>query len=259
MDRPSGQRRQSERRRLWDRRGADPRRARSERRTHDRRSGVGQTPSERRAGSERRQDDRRELERRATPVRRRGRRRRETPTPYSSEQFTELKARFAAPGPVHCPACDSGFSLGPGRRRGNDTARRVICIGCGRAAVVPATRASRILLVGQHAPLRDAMQAMLVGAGHEVIEAADAAVALIAYQTVPADVIFLDVVSPGRMSAGDFLRRLRRVFPDARVVAMASRPSYVGGVDPVAGLGVRTIRMPLSREDVLRTIDEVRS
>ena len=135
-----------------------------------------------------------------------------------------------------------------------------MCLGCGRAAVVPNSRAARILLIEQHHAQRDTLQAMLASAGHEVVEAADAEVGLLAYQTVPADVVIIDVLAPGRMDAPEFLRRLRRVFPDARVVAMAGRPSYTG-VDPLAvmqGLGaVRTIRMPLSRDDLLRIVEEV--
>jgi CheY-like chemotaxis protein len=175
--------------------------------------------------------------------------------------MTELRARFAAPGPVRCPACEGTFTLGPGRRRGADTARRVGCLGCGKAAVVPNSRAARILIVEHHDAVRDTLQTMLASAGHEVVEAADAGVALAAYSTIPADVVFIDVLAPGRMDAPEFLRRLRREFPDARVVALAGRPSFAG-VDLLAvtqGLGaVRIIRMPLSREDVLRTVEEVR-
>ena len=259
--RPSEQRRRAERRRLWDRRAPEARRAK-ERRTRDRRAGLRTSQSERRSGSERRREDRREAERRLILVRRRGRRRRETPTPYTAEEVSDLRGRFSAPGPVSCPACGSRFALGPGRRRGVETARRVMCLGCGRVAVVPNTRVSRILLVGTNAMRRDALWALLASAGHDVIEAADTAVALQAYQVAPADVVFLDVNAPGRLAAPDFLRRLRRQHPDARVVAMAGRTSYVGGADPLAltqGAGaVRTIRMPFSRDDVLRTIEEVR-
>ena len=173
-----------------------------------------------------------------------------------------MRARFAAPGPASCPACGSRFTLGPARRRGAEVARRVECLGCGRAAVVPHSRAARILLVAQHNALRDALHTMLASAGHEVVETADAGVALLAYETAPADVIIIDVYSPGRMDATDFLRQLRRKFPDARVVTMAGRPSY-RAVDPLAvtmGLGAaRTIRMPLSRDELLRVVEEVRS
>lgn len=194
-------------------------------------------------------------------ARRLGRRRRETPTPFTVEHVAELRSRFAAPGPVSCPACGGGFTLGPGRRRGAETARRVVCLGCGRAAIVPNSRAARILVVDHHTALRDTLRSMLASAGHEVVEAADAGVALIAYQTVPADVVIIDVLAPGRMEAPEFLRRLRRLFPEARVVALAGRPSYTG-VDRLAvaqGLGaVRTIRMPLSRDDLLRIVEEAR-
>lgn len=135
-------------------------------------------------------------------------------------------------------------------------------MGCGRAAVAPNTLVSRILLVSQHPERRDALQAILAGAGHEVVETADTTVALFAYQAAPADVIILDVHAPGRLGAPDFLRRLRRMAPDARVIAMAARPSYTGAQDPLAvtqGLGaVRILRVPSSPADVLRTIEEVR-
>jgi len=175
--------------------------------------------------------------------------------------MADLRARFATPGPVSCPSCGSRFTLGPARRRGAEIARRVVCLGCGRAAIVPNSLGARILVITQHEALRDALQAMLASAGHEVVEAADAGVALLAYQTVPADVVIIDVLAPGRMAAPDFLRQLRRTYPDARVVTMAGRPSY-RGVDPLAitqGLGAaRTIRMPLSRDDLLRIVEEVR-
>lgn len=136
-----------------------------------------------------------------------------------------------------------------------------MCLGCGRAALVPNSLSARILLITQHDGLRDALYTMLTTAGHEVVETADAGVALSAYQSVPADVVILDVLSPGRMAAPDFLRQLRRTYPDARVVTMAGRPSY-RGTDPLAiaqGLGsVRAIRMPLSRDDLLQIVDDVR-
>lgn len=201
------------------------------------------------------------MDRRAVAARRRGRRRRETPTPYTVEEAALLRSRFAATGPVNCPACESRFTLGPAKRRGAETARRVVCLGCGRAAVVPNSRAARILVVDHHDALRELLQTMLTSAGHEVVEAADAAVGLSAYQMVPADVVIIDVLAPGRMEAPEFMRQLRRAYPDARVVALAGRPSHTG-VDRLAvtqGLGaVRTVRMPLSRDDLLRVVEEAR-
>jgi CheY-like chemotaxis protein len=251
-----------ERRRLWERRLQLPRRSGTDRRRGERRTTVCQVPSEHRSGQDRRRAERRTTpDRRTTTTRRLGPRRRATPTPFTVQEMADLRARFGTPGPVSCPSCGSRFMLGPGRRRGTEIARRVVCLGCGRAAIVPNSRGARILLVTQHDALRDALQSMLASAGHEVVETADAGVALLAYQTVPADVVIIDVLAPGRMEAPDFLRQLRRVSPDARVVTMAGRPSY-RGPDPLAitqGLGAaRAIRMPLSRDDLLRVVEEVR-
>jgi DNA-binding NtrC family response regulator len=119
----------------------------------------------------------------------------------------------------------------------------------------------RILLIEHNRDVRDALQATLGGAGHEVVEADDAGVGLAAYQVVPSDLVMIDVLAPGRMAAPEFLRRLRRSFPEARVIAMAGRPSWTG-VDPLAvtqGLGAaRSIRMPIGRDELLRIVDEVR-
>jgi len=215
------------------------------------------------ADADRRHRDRRlQTDRRAALPRRRGRRRRETPTPYTAGQVAELRAGFAAPGLVLCPACEGRFTLGPGRRRGAEVARRVMCLACGRGAMVPHSRQARILVIAQHAGVRATLQVMLGSAGHEIIEADDAAVGLVAYQMVPADLAILDVTAPGRMTAPEFLRRLRRGFPEARVVALAGRQSWTG-VDPLAvmqGLGaVRSVRMPVGRDDLLRIVDEARA
>jgi CheY-like chemotaxis protein len=262
VERPHAQHRRAERRRLFDRRSPFPRRQGDERRRSDRRNAAKQAASERRNGKDRRGADRRELEnRRAGQSRRRGRRRMESPIPFTAEQVSEVRAQFAVPGPVNCPACGGAFTLGPSRRRGDQSARRVVCLGCGSAAVVPKSWQARILLISEHGVVRNALQAALASVGHEVIEAADAGVGLLAYERVPADVVFLDMLAPGRMEAPEFLRRLRRLFPEARVVAMAQRPIYAG-VDLLAvaqGLGaVRALRMPISRDQLLKTVEDVR-
>ena len=262
MDRPPAQSRRKERRRLFDRRSPAQRRQGEERRRGDRRTAEKASTSERRKGKDRRETDRRgDGERRAAQSRRRGRRRMESPIPYTAEQVAQVRAQFAVPGPVNCPACGGAFTLGPARRRGEETPRRVACLGCGSAAVVPKSWQARIIVISQHGLVRSALQETLGSVGHEVIEAADAGVGLVAYEKVPADVVFLDMISPGRMEAPEFLRRLRRLAPDARVVAMARKPIYAGvDLSAVAqGLGaVRTLRMPVSREQLLKTVEEVR-
>jgi CheY-like chemotaxis protein len=257
---PPKQHRSRDRRRLWDRRAPEPRRAAGERRHRKRRAAAQEARAERRAKAERRGVERRAAdERRNAMSRRVGRRRRQTPTPYTDVELKEIRRRFASPGPAACPACGSAFTLGPGRPRAGG--RRVTCLGCGRAAAVPVSIPARVMVIVPNALVRGELSRVLAASGHEVIEAADAGVALQAYRMVPADVVFLDVLASGRMEAADFLRQLRRRFPDARVVAIAGRPTYLD-VDPLAvarGLGaVHGLRTPLSRDQVLKAVEEAR-
>jgi CheY-like chemotaxis protein len=251
-------RRQQERRRLWDRRAPESRRA-TERRTLERRRARKDKPAERRSADRREGDRRANADRRGVLNRRRGRRRRDTPTPYTSAEVTTLRAQFAATRFVSCPSCGAGFSLGPAHRRAKDNARRVVCLGCGRAAVIPNSIAARVLVLDAADDSRGAVVNALATAGHDVVAAADGRVGLAAYQAVPADVVLVNVHETGRIDAGEFLRRLRRIHPEARVVAMARRPSAHYG-DPLAlsrGLGsVLTLRMPAARSDLLRAVDD---
>ena len=261
--RDSQQRRAGERRRLFDRRSPFPRRSGTDRRRGERRSVNLRVARERRSGMDRRHGDRRgAAERRLAATRRVGRRRRETPTPYTVEELARVReALTSRKGPAACPSCNGAYTLGRPRRRGSEVVRQVQCLSCGRSAVVSNTWMARVLVIDEKEVVRDTLRLILSSAGHEVTEAADAGVGLQAYQLIPPDVVFIDVLSSGRMDAAEFIRRLRAEHPDARVVAMSGRPSY-GTVDPLAvtaSLGaVRTIRMPFSREDVLATLEEAR-
>jgi len=238
------------------------RRAAEDRRRRERRRLARAVPRDRRATADRRHGERRHADDRRTGAPRRvGPRRRETPTPYNAEQLEMLRERMAAPGVATCPACEGTFSFGLPRRRGKEVVRLVRCHGCGKAAVVANTRAARVLLIGQKDAVRDAVRSVLMEAGHDVVEAADAAVGMTAYEATPADVVIIDVVAAGRMDAGDFARQLRRQFPDARLVALARRPTY-GAIDPLAlvqRLGAaHTLRLPASPADVLGAVEAAR-
>ena len=177
-------------------------------------------------------------------------------------ELADLRSRFALPGPVSCPACGSRVAFDPAQRAGTEGARGVVCSGCGRAAVVPHAWGARVLITAGDAALRNLLREMLAGAGHDVVETDDTSVALAAYGTAPTDVIILDVLAPGRMPAPEFRRQLRSSFPDARIVALAGRSSYAG-VDPLMAVpgmeGVRSIRVPISREALLKTIEDARA
>jgi len=263
VDQPSADRFEKERRHLWDRRSPEPLRSKPDRRGANRRCEKLAPPAERRSGSDRRRgDSRRAAERRTLTDRRRGVRSHETPVPFTLEQLAELRARVAARGPVRCPSCGSHVSLGPVRRDATEMVRLVICLGCSRGAILPDPGTARILIVGANEALRDILRTPLARSGHDITEAADAGVGLAAYEANPADVVLLDVQATGRMDAPEFLRRLRASSPGARVVALTHHASK-GDPDPTADardLGaVRTIQLPVSREDLLRAVDEART
>lgn len=178
------------------------------------------------------------------------------------QQAADIQVSHTTPGSrPKCPVCSATFNLGSPRRRGDDLIRQVQCSSCRKTTIVTNSLKARVIVIAQREVVRQMVRAFLSTAGHEVLEAADASIGLWAYGENPADVVFIDVLVPGRMDAGEFVRQLRREHGDARVVAISGRPSY-GMADPllvVKQLGAaKTIRMPFSSEELLLTLEEAR-
>jgi len=255
--------RAGDRRHQFDRRSPLPRRTGLNRRREERRSQRVDTTRDRRQDRDRRGPDRRAVADRRNPLgRRRGPRRRATPTPYTAEELAAVRTIFSTRGAVvRCPSCDGSYTLGNPRKRGDDVLRQVRCLSCGRSAVVTNSWIARVLVIERTDVIRDTMRTILTGAGHEVIDAADAAVGLEAFRALPADVVFISLMSSGRLDAGEFIRQLRKEFPDVAVVAVSGRGSH-GVANPLAmamQLGAaRTIRLPFTRDDVLQALEEAR-
>ncbi len=265
------ERRNGERRHTVERRSPHARRALQNRRKRERRTlRLKIARKDRRRALNRRVAERRQLpERRVLANRRRQRHRRSTPSPFTVQEihrrstpspftvqeiavirrdFEKLDVRFA------CPSCKGAFTLGRGRRRGNETLRRIQCVRCGKSAVVSGDSRIRILVVAEKAALRDAIRKTLTDMGHEAVDAADASVALWSYQQDPSDVVFVDVLAAGRLEAGEFIRQIRKYSPDARVIAVSGRTSYRGpdALRVAKELGAtRTIRAPFTRAELL--------
>jgi CheY-like chemotaxis protein len=254
-------RRKGERRQLIERRAPEPRRVGVERRRRERRATIVSVVRERRR-AHRRRGERRQPNDRRTWDRRQGRRRRETPSPFTAAQAVAIQRGYAVPGSrPPCPACGGPFTLGRARWRGTDLARQVRCLSCGRTAIVSNTRAVLVMTVAPQEPVRQALRTILDAAGHDVVQAPDAAVGLWAYEQQRADVVFMDAHAPGRMTAGEFMRQLLRADPNARIVAMAARRAY-GVADPLAvarQLGAAaSLRIPFGRDEVLAALAEAR-
>jgi CheY-like chemotaxis protein len=87
---------------------------------------------------------------------------------------------------------------------------------------VEAAEDVRLLLVDDSEPVREVFGRMLHHLGHHVVQAADGAEALTAYQAQRPEGVFLDLSMPG-MSGLEVLRELVAIDPDARIAVLTSR------------------------------------
>lgn len=160
-----------------------------------------------------------------------------------------------------CPACGGQYTLFPSHRRGEDSARKIVCEHCGRAAVIVDCWVARILVVSGMDAIRDGICSMLTQAGHDAYAVANGDRAMQSYRDGAADVVIVDVSDPAKLDGRDVVRHLETEFPEVRVLAM-SAPARAGVADPLAAarrLGARrTIRIPFSASDLLGVIEQLR-
>lgn len=107
----------------------------------------------------------------------------------------------------------------------------------------------RVLLVEDNALTRYTIKSLLLKLGHEVVgEAEDAQSAVEAYRQLKPDVVFLDLILPGR-SGVEVLGDLRAVDPAAKIVVVTAVEQ--DEIDKrLADKGVDAIlRKPFSYED----------
>lgn len=86
---------------------------------------------------------------------------------------------------------------------------------------------ARILLVDDDDAVRDVLRKALVGAGHEVEEAANGALAVAAYRRQPAELVITDLVMPEKDGLEAILE-LRRFDPAVKIIAMSGGGRSLG-------------------------------
>jgi CheY-like chemotaxis protein len=116
---------------------------------------------------------------------------------------------------------------------------------------------ARILIIDDEEPVRVMLRQMLEREGHEVAEGTCGREGLALYRQRPADLVITDILMPetGGLVA---ISELRAEFPDARIVAISG-----GGRDGRLNFlatartfpGVRTLRKPFSRADLLEAVN----
>jgi CheY-like chemotaxis protein len=247
-----------------DRRSGVDRRSGQDRRRGGRRHRLDEVDEDRRTGADRRQVTRRRIRdrRRFQDPRYHKPRLKRPGSEYTGEDIAQVQRQLSqVGGRATCPVCDGPFALGRVERRGADLVRQVWCAHCGRGTVVTNCLLARVMVLTAVDVLRESLNGMLAGAGHEVVVPRDTDAALTAYRENPADVVLLDAFALDHLDGREFIRQLRVESPDARIVILAPRPSY-RAADPLAaaeGLGATgVVRMPFTRDELLRAVREAR-
>jgi DNA-binding response OmpR family regulator len=111
----------------------------------------------------------------------------------------------------------------------------------------------RVLIIEDNADLRDYLRLALESQDYEVLTARNGQEALGYLNGHPVDVVLTDLFMP-EMDGIETIARLRKQFPDIRVVAMSGRP----GVDYLSvarELGVAcTLRKPFEIDELLAAL-----
>jgi signal transduction histidine kinase/ActR/RegA family two-component response regulator len=123
----------------------------------------------------------------------------------------------------------------------------------GKQITLDNTPALRILVVDDEPMVAEAVTRLLSSQGHHVISATDGTTALRRYCEQPFDLVISDVVMPG-MNGTEFVKRLRAIEPDVRVLIMTGHVSQhqVEQLLHDGALGV--INKPFVVEDLLAAV-----
>ena len=118
---------------------------------------------------------------------------------------------------------------------------------------------ARIIIVDDDARVRLVIARMLTRAGHDAVEVPSGVAALEAYRQQPADLVISDMFMPDTDGV-EITRRLRREFPDAKVVAISGGGARYGKelmLETAAALGaVRTLAKPFRTKELLSVVKD---
>jgi CheY-like chemotaxis protein len=115
---------------------------------------------------------------------------------------------------------------------------------------------ARILVVDDDQPIRELVKECLEKLGHQVIEAGDGAVAIIAFKQQPFDLIITDIYMP-EADGISLLRELRKQRHNAKVIAVSGGSTLVKKdfLDTAMQLGaVAAIYKPFSLDQLQQEV-----
>ena len=118
-----------------------------------------------------------------------------------------------------------------------------------------------VLIIDDEMAIRAFLSEVLEDAGYDVEEAADGQEGLECYRKSPADLVITDLFMKGHEGL-EMIFRLRREFPDAKVIAMSGGggeyddPEFFLNAARTVG-ATETLYKPLAIEELLNTVRKV--
>src|SRR5262249_23248415 len=137
--------------------------------------------------------------------------------------------RACTPAAAAPPARAAATGPAPPARRSARSAAPELCLGGRPTSTTRPPAMPSALVIDDDAHFRAFLRLALEGAGYRVREAGCAAGGVAAYRRAAADVVVCDLFMPGEGGLG-VIRRLRRLSPRARVVAVSDEALVPGGL-----------------------------
>lgn len=110
-----------------------------------------------------------------------------------------------------------------------------------------------IMIVDDETAMREILKLMLKG--YRILEASNGKEAVEIYRRERPDIVLMDIMMPV-MSGIDAIKEIRKIDPDAKIVAITAYASSKG--DKALEAGVKLIlRKPFTRKEVIKVIEEI--
>ncbi len=123
---------------------------------------------------------------------------------------------------------------------------------------VPSPRArtgQQILVVEDDPDVRAVPVLILKRAGYQVVEAANAEEALALFRQQPSfDLLFTDIVMPGKMNGVQLVKEARKLQPDLAVLFTSGYTEEAFGRTDKSGIGGEILQKPYRRKDLLERV-----
>ncbi len=190
--------------------------------------------------------------------------------PLEADEMRRAFEPFALAGD---PGCGTGLGLamvsGVAQRHGGGVAVRStpgrgtefwfylpVTPGAGEVAEKLDERPRKILLVEDDDILRGMVATVLLGAGHEVVEASSGERALASWEENHAtlDLVVTDLVMPDGMNGDELGRRLATLRPDLPVIYMSGYGAEAAAAQSMLREGVDFLAKPFSVEELLTLV-----